>query len=88
MSGFDVDAVREARKWLVERVYNGKDNLTVADTLFLSWYAQGNHGEYTVYSAYNYFYDGNDTRLVLRSEEGEMPSPEVSGQGAFRTTHE
>lgn len=86
MSGFNVDAVREARKWLVERVYNGQDNFTPADGLFLSWYGHANHADFTVISAYGYYHDGNYAHLVLRSGEGTMPGDRLQPR-PFHPTH-
>lgn len=79
------DALREAREWLVETERGFLD--IPADSAFISWYAQSAR-RYTFDSAWNFWWWGKTAALVLRPEEGEVPSPDVRGERVLHSSDE
>lgn len=84
-----VDALWEARKWIVADGPGSprdESRLTVpVEAGFIPWYAQ-NARRYTLRSAYAYWLTGNTTKLVLRPEEREVPSPELRGEQSLHSS--
>lgn len=80
------DALSAASKWLMGKTSNFADP-SPADLAFISWYAQAGR-RYTINSAWNYYWWGKNAKLVLRPEEGEVPSPSVRREGLLHSPDE
>lgn len=81
------DALLAAKQWLVE---SERGSLEVpSDRGFIQWYAY-NARRYTIESAWGYYWWGvsASAALVLRPEEGEVPSPSVRREGLLHSPDE
>lgn len=75
--------VWEAIEWLVDQ---GHDTSVPYVSFFPGWYAD-NAAQYTVVTAWDY-YNGYDSYLVLRSEQGQVPDTLDSQLEALLSSHE